>query len=63
MLTIKEIDAAEPKVKPFKLAEGHGLYLEVMPTGAKYWRMKYRIPDKENRLCILNASLPVINLS
>ena len=50
MLTIKELDNAKPKEKPYKLADGQGLYLEVMPSGAKYWRMKYRIAGKEKRL-------------
>ena len=50
MLTIKEIDTAKLKVKPYKLADGQGLYLEVMPSGAKYWRLKYRIAGKEKRL-------------
>jgi hypothetical protein len=37
--------------KPYKLADGVGRYLEVMPTVGKLWRMKYRQPDgKENRL-------------
>jgi Arm DNA-binding domain len=26
------------------------LYLEVMPNGSKYWRMKYRFGGKEKRL-------------
>ena len=50
MLTAREIDSAKPKDKPYKLADGAGLYLEVMPTGAKYWRMKYRFAGKEKRL-------------
>ena len=50
MLTIKELDSAKPKAKPYKLGDGGGLYIEVLPTGAKYWRMKYRINGKENRL-------------
>ena len=52
MLTVKEIDAAKPKSKPYKMTDGSGLYLEVMPTGAKYWRLKYRIAGKENRLAL-----------
>lgn len=39
MLTIKEIQAAKPKTKPYKLSDGDGLYIEVMPTGSKYWRV------------------------
>lgn len=50
MLTIREIDSANPKDKPYKLADGQGLYLEVMPNGAKYWRLKYRVAGKEKRL-------------
>ena len=50
MLTVREIDSAKPKAKSYKLADGAGLYLEVMPTGAKYWRLKYRIAGKETRL-------------
>ncbi|MBA2409324.1 MAG: DUF4102 domain-containing protein [Gammaproteobacteria bacterium] len=30
---------AKPADKAFKLADGHGLYLLVKPTGGKYWRM------------------------
>ena len=29
--------------KPYKLSDGGGMYLEVMPNGSKYWRLKYRI--------------------
>ena len=35
---------------PGKHADGHGLYLEVSPTGGRYWRMKYRHGGKEKRL-------------
>lgn len=35
---------------PGKHADGHGLYLEVTPAGAKSWRLKYRIAGKEKRL-------------
>ncbi|WP_343229766.1 Arm DNA-binding domain-containing protein [uncultured Stenotrophomonas sp.] len=30
---------AKAKEKPYKLAAGAGLYLHVMPNGARYWRM------------------------
>jgi integrase len=32
------------------MADGGGMYLEVMPNGSKYWRMKYRHGGKEKRL-------------
>jgi integrase len=43
---------AKPSPKPRKLSDGSGLYLEVMPNGRKYWRLKYRIAGKEKRLAI-----------
>lgn len=31
-------------------ADAQGLYLEVLPGGGKYWRLKYRVDGKEKRL-------------
>ena len=39
---------AKPLSKPYKLADGGGLYLEVTPAGSKYWRLKYRYGGKDN---------------
>lgn len=41
---------AKPEAKPYKMADGGGMYLEVMPSGSKYWRFKYRFGGKEKRL-------------
>ena len=49
-LTDAPIRKAKPKDKPYKIADGGGMYLEVMPNGSKYWRMKYRHGGKEKRL-------------
>lgn len=38
--------------KPRKLADEKGLYLEIMPSGSKYWRLKYRFAGKEKRLAL-----------
>lgn len=51
-LTHKACESAKPKEKPYKLSDGGGLYLEVMPNGSKCWRMKYRILNKEKRLAL-----------
>lgn len=51
-LTETAVKQAKPKDKPYKLADGGGMYLEVMPTGSKYWRLKYRYGDKEKRLAL-----------
>lgn len=50
MLNDTAIRAAKPGEKPYKLADGGGLYLEVLPSGAKSWRLKYRFAGKEKRL-------------
>ena len=46
MATNKLTDAlckkAIPSEKPRKLADGHGMYLFVSPTGAKVWRVAYK---------------------
>ncbi|KAB2913282.1 MAG: tyrosine-type recombinase/integrase [Bacteroidetes bacterium] len=52
MLTNLQCSQAKPKDKSYKLAAGRGLYLEVMPNGSKYWRMKYRFAGKEKRLAL-----------
>jgi len=51
-LTNTAVKNAKPREKSHKLFDGGGLYLEVMKTGAKYWRMKYRCAGKEKRLAI-----------
>lgn len=33
-----------------KHADGAGLYLEIAPSGSRYWRLKYRFAGKEKRL-------------
>ncbi|MDD2759465.1 MAG: integrase arm-type DNA-binding domain-containing protein [Methylomonas sp.] len=50
MLTDPKCKNAKSKDKAYKLADEKSLYLEVMPNGAKYWRMKYRFGGKEKRL-------------
>lgn len=46
------VRSAKPRERAYKLADGQGMYLEVMPTGAKYWRLKYRIDGKEKRAAL-----------
>lgn len=42
--------ALAPKEKSYKASDEKGLYLEVMPNGSKYWRLKYRFAGSEKRL-------------
>ena len=41
-LTDTAIKRSRPAEKPYKLADGKGLYLLVNPSGSKLWRWKYR---------------------
>src|SRR4051812_37748655 len=52
--------SAKPSDKPYKLAAGGGLYMEVTPKGSKLWRWKYRLAGKENRFAI--GAYPHISL-
>lgn len=51
-LTARQVETAKPKDKPYKLADGGGLYLLVNPNGKRYWRLKYRSLGKEKLLAI-----------
>ena len=35
------IRSAKPQEKPYKLTDGGGLYVQVMPSGIKTWRFRY----------------------
>uniref|UniRef100_UPI003F4F5876 Arm DNA-binding domain-containing protein n=1 Tax=Paraburkholderia hospita TaxID=169430 RepID=UPI003F4F5876 len=49
-LTDTAIKNAKPAEKLRKLFDGGGLYLLVVPSGARYWRLKYRFGGKEKTL-------------
>ena len=51
-LTDVAIRKAKPTDKPQRLFDGGGLYLEVSPSGGKWWRLKYRFGGKEKRLSL-----------
>lgn len=51
---------AKPAAKPYKLADGGGMYLLVNPTGSKLWRWKYRVAGKEKLLAL--GSYPDVTL-
>lgn len=52
MLTDAKIKATKPTEKPYKLADGGGLYLLVNPDGSRWWRVKYRYGGKEKSLSV-----------
>lgn len=51
-LNARQIETAKPKEKPYKIADGGGLYLLVKTNGSRYWRLKYRIDGKEKLLAL-----------
>lgn len=52
MLTDTAIRNAKPGDKPIRMFDERGLYLEIAPSGGKWWRFKYRFAGKEKRLSL-----------
>ena len=52
---------ARPRNRPYKLADGGGLYLQVTTAGGKYWRLKYRFLGTEKLLSF--GAYPVVSLA
>lgn len=46
--------------KPERLTDGGGMYLELSPTGGKWWRLKYRFAGKEKRISL--GTYPEVSL-
>jgi integrase len=51
-LTDLTIKSAKPREKSYKLSDSGGLYIEISPSGGKWWRYKYRFEGKELRLSL-----------
>ena len=60
-LSAKQVEAAKPKERPYKLADGGGLHLLVQPSGAKLWRYKFRVHGVEGQHAI--GVYPTVSLS
>lgn len=43
---------AKPGIKPWKLFDSLGLYIEIAPSGGKWFRQKYRFAGKEKRISL-----------
>lgn len=67
-LTDIQIKNAKPKLKPdgsstekaYRIFDERGLYLEVAPSGGKWWRLKFRFGGKEKRISL--GTYPDISL-
>ena len=51
-LTDRKIAKASPIEKPYPLADGGGLFVDIMPGGSKVWRYSYRIDGKRTKTTI-----------
>lgn len=60
-LTDTQIKKAKAGSKPVKLFDGDGLFLNLMPTGSKIWRIAYRVDGKQKTFTL--GSYPVISLA
>jgi integrase len=56
----KKIKAAKPKVKPYPMTDGGGLFLEVLTSGSKVWRYAYMVDGKRGKVTI--GAYPVIGV-
>lgn len=56
------VKQAKPRDKKYRLADGGGLALEVMPTGAKYWRLRYRHPQTQKARELAIGVYPAVGL-
>jgi integrase len=52
---------AKPEAKPYKMADGGGMFLLVQPNGGKWWRLKFRFGGKEKLLAL--GVYPEVTLS
>jgi integrase len=59
-LTDLAIRKARPAAKTQRLFDSGGLYLEIAPSGGKWWRLKYRIAGKEKRISL--GTFPAVGL-
>jgi integrase len=62
-LNDRQVAALKPEEKRYMrcVDDGLGLYIEVMVSGAKYWRMRYRKGKKEEKLTL--GKYPILSLA
>jgi len=51
-LSTAKIQNATAQKKTVRLFDGRGLYLEIAPTGSRWWRFKYRFAGMEKRISL-----------
>lgn len=61
-LNFKRIEAAKPKDKPYKLADGGGLYLDVAKSGRKTWRANFGYGAGQTQKTVTYGPWPEVSL-
>lgn len=59
-LSDTQVSKTKVKGKPYKLSDGHGLFLYVTPAGGKFWRWQYRFQGKPQLLSV--GEYPLMSL-
>jgi len=62
-LTEVQISKAKAKAKPYRLADGNGLYLAVSTAGTKAWTVRYRLPDGKQAAPATIGHYPALSLA
>jgi len=60
-LTAAKVKNAKPRDKRYKIFDGAGLYLEIAPSGGKWWRLRYQQGGKERRMSL--GTFPAVSLA
>jgi hypothetical protein len=60
-LTDVRVRSAKPGQSPYKMSDGGGLHILVLPSGSKLWRLAYRFAGKQKTLAL--GSYPAVSLA
>ena len=60
-LTDTKLRSLKPRAKPYQVADGGGLFIEVMPGGSLVWRMRYRLTGRQEKVTF--GQYPAISLA
>ncbi len=60
-LSDAQCKSAKPRAKAYKIFDGHGLHLAILPSGVKSWRMAYRLAGKPQTATI--GPYPLVTLA
>lgn len=61
MLDDADIEAAQPRARPYKLTAGRGVFVLVTPAGGKLWRYKFRVHGRETSMSL--GTFPAVNVT